>query len=365
MKLYSQFLFASMLCLLSFGSTAQAADHIKDNLGLFSDKAKAAANQKIDEVWKQHNWMIAIETRKMPPLPDSIDADNKNAVNQFLTKFAKQEFEKNDFQGVYMLIVPGKYRIEVSQELLKQKILTPLSRVTWETILERNLRNSEYDAALSEVVASMAKKLSQTPGRAAAIPAKPTAAPVVAKNPAAANNEHAAHEAPANEGSSMMMWLLVAGGVFILFMILRGILRGMNQSNAGGPNQYGPGNGANMGGPNMGQPCYGPGYGAPSRGGGFMSGMLGGLFGGVAGNMLYDQFSGRNQAHGSEPSSANDGSHLSNNSSSDYTSSSTDNEPTSFGGGDWGSADSGGGGGDWGDSGGGDFGGDGGGGGDW
>ncbi len=108
------------------------------------------------------------------------------------------------------------------------------------------------------------------------------------------------------------------------------------------------------------------GYGG--RGGGFFSGMLGGLGGALAGNWLYDQFSGRHSNYGSADAA-----------STDYSSGvpgqggdaivGADDDPgggTSWddgagadtGGGDWG-----GGGGDWG---GGDGGGDwGGGGGDW
>jgi len=56
-----------------------------------------------------------------------------------------------------------------------------------------------------------------------------------------------------------------------------------------------------MGGPGGGYPAGGPGYGAPGYGGGgggFMSSLFGGIGGAMAGNWLYDQFSGRHHGAG-------------------------------------------------------------------
>jgi uncharacterized protein len=118
--------------------------------------------------------------------------------------------------------------------------------------------------------------------------------------------------------------------------------------------------------PGMGGPGYGaPGYGAPGYGGGgggFMSGLLGGLGGAVAGNWLYDQFSGgrhnaTHEAGGYQPDGYSSGIPDQGNDeiigANDDAGggASWDDSPADAGGGDWG-----GGGGDWG--GGGDAGGD-------
>jgi uncharacterized protein len=105
----------------------------------------------------------------------------------------------------------------------------------------------------------------------------------------------------------------------------------------------------------QGGPGFGGGYGG--HGGGFMSSLFGGIGGAMAGNWLYDQFSGRHHGPGNMyPDQTN----------YDQGGSPADDPSTGSwggGGGDW---DGGGGGGDWG-GGGGDWGGGGGdgGGGDW
>ena len=63
----------------------------------------------------------------------------------------------------------------------------------------------------------------------------------------------------------------------------------------GGRGAYGPGAGQPGMGPGYGGgPGYGAGYGGRG-GGGFFSSILGGIGGAMAGNWLYDQFSGRHQ----------------------------------------------------------------------
>lgn len=358
MKLFGQLLIVSLLCLLGTSSSF-GADHIKDNLKLFSDNAKQMANQQIDQLYKNHGWMIAVETRDAAAtIPDLPEAKSEQA--DFLKSWAKKQYDDNGIKGIYLVIFknPTKFNFYSEPKLEQRMGVTQADKRSWENLLTDNLREHKFDLALLSAVGNMSNKLSRT--NAAKSPTTPAApAPAVKPGEPVADKAPAGHEQAhpaADDGSSMMMWLLVAGAGFVIFLIIRSVLRGMNQGNAGynSPNQYGPG------GSNMGQPGYGPGYGAPSggRGGGFMSGMLGGLFGGMAGNWMYDQMSGRRDSH----SDSGQG-HL----TSHDSDSSSGSESTSYGG-DWGndsSGDSGGGGGDWG-GGGGDSGGDsGGGGGDW
>ena len=157
---------------------------------------------------------------------------------------------------------------------------------------------------------------------------------------------------------------MIGLGIFGVLLVLR-LLGGLfGRSSAGYPG------GMSMGG--MGRPGMGPGpggYGAPGyggygggRGGGLFSGMLGGLGGALAGNWLYDQFSGRHGGAGHSDASA----YPVAGSPDPYTPSGDDFVGTNDdpgGGASWGAPDTGNTGGDWG---GGDGGGDwGGGGGDW
>jgi len=84
-------------------------------------------------------------------------------------------------------------------------------------------------------------------------------------------------------GGSGLHWILWIVILAIIFFIIRGIFRALS-----GPRSYGPGPG--YGGPGYGGgyggPGYGPGYGY-GGGGGFWSGLLGGLGGAWLGNELF------------------------------------------------------------------------------
>jgi hypothetical protein len=90
-----------------------------------------------------------------------------------------------------------------------------------------------------------------------------------------------------------MTFLLIGLGILAVLVLLR-VLGGLfgRSAGTGYPNQMG-GYGGPRPGMGPGGPGYygGPGYGG--RGGGFFSGLLGGLGGALAGNWLYDQMSGR------------------------------------------------------------------------
>jgi uncharacterized protein len=87
-------------------------------------------------------------------------------------------------------------------------------------------------------------------------------------------------------------FLLIGLGIVAVLVVLR-LLGGLfGRAQGGYPNQMG-GMGMQRPGAGPGGPGYygGPGYGG--RGGGFFSGLLGGLGGALAGNWLYDQMAGR------------------------------------------------------------------------
>ena len=362
MRLLCHFLIASTLCLFGLGSTGQSAEHIKDNLGLFSEQAINAANQQIAQLYKKQGWMIAIETRDAAESIPSFPQD-KSKQDGFLTSWTTKNYVENKLQGIYLVIFknPSKYRFHIDTDQQKKMGITQADINSWSNLLQQNLRVRDFDAALLSTVGGMSAKLSRvTAGNKALAPPPGKPAQQVAGNkqlPAGQN----APEAEA-EGPSILMWILIAVGVFILFRIVRSVMSSMSNSSGsepgGTPNQYGPGNAANMGGPNMGGPGYGQGgYGAPGggRGGGLMSGMLGGLFGGMAGGWMYDKMSGGQQAP-SDSGQGNYTSHSDGGGSLADNSSSQESDSTTFGG-DWGN-DSGGDSGGGGDFGGGDGGGD-------
>ncbi len=92
----------------------------------------------------------------------------------------------------------------------------------------------------------------------------------------------------------------IVRGILAVMLVLR-IIGAIFRAMSGG-GQYGGGQmmGGRGGYPGHGGPGYGGGGygGAPAGGGGFMSSMFGGIGGALAGNYLYDQFSGRNHSGG-------------------------------------------------------------------
>ncbi len=83
-----------------------------------------------------------------------------------------------------------------------------------------------------------------------------------------------------------LIWIVLGIlAVFVVIRLLGALFSGGNRGGYPGQRAMGPG------GPGYGQ-GYGPGYGG-GGGGGFMSSMFGGIGGALAGNWLYDQFSGR------------------------------------------------------------------------
>ncbi len=142
----------------------------------------------------------------------------------------------------------------------------------------------------------------------------------------------------------MSLFLIIGLGLLALFIVIRllgALFSGGGQAGYGRPMGGGPG----MGGPGYG----GGGYGGGGGGGGFMSSMFGGIGGALAGNWLYDQFSGRHNDGGVGQTSSNYDPGVGSESPPDEGF-----VTPGDGGGDWGGGggDTGGGGGDWGGGGG-------------
>jgi uncharacterized protein len=290
-----------------------------------------------------------------------------------LTSWTTKNYVENKLNGIYLVIFqnPKKFRIHIDTDQKQRMGVTQADINGWSNLLGENLRVKDYDAALLTGVGAMSNKLSRSNALGkgpSPMPPLPGEQVVGNKQIPAAPNPRA--NQPAEEGPPILMWVLIAVGVFIIFRIIRSVMGAM--SNRGGynsdgmNNQYGAGNQPNMGGPGYGPNGPGsysaPGYGG--RGGGFMSGMLGGLFGGMAGNWMYDKMRGDPSPHSDsgqghftsqDASRESNGGSLSDNSAeSDSTTyggdwGSNDSSAADSGGGDWGSGDSGGGdgGGDW------------------
>jgi hypothetical protein len=329
-------------------ATAEAAT-IRDRAGMFSKSAVKEAQAILDKVERSSGVPIVIETiDAIPGLEKSSSpAERGHAINEL----ALRRDKAIDDEGVYLLISKREHLI--SHVLVRARLakVLPIGKrdAIRDAFVEEFKKGDGYDAGLL----SGARAIE-------------TALEGVSAHGALAGVERVEHRAAggrAAAGRSMFgPFLLIIAGIFGVLLVLR-LIGGLFNRSAG--QGYPGAGGMGMPGPGMGG---GPGYyggGGYGGRGGFMSGILGGLGGALAGNWLYDQFSGR---HGGQYGSADMGH------GSDATGSAdpggdaiigADDDPgggaswdppagdAGGGGGDWGAGgDWGGGGGDWGGGGG-------------
>ena len=318
--LKSRVVLALAVLFSSVVATHAGSGAIRDNAAFFSAQAKTEALKTIHEMSQRYHKELVVETFAEIPadLRQGVDLTNKAAMarlyEQWAVKLAKQEA----VNGVYVLLVkqPAHLQVLVGNDTQKMAF-TLADRDALTNLMLTQLRSKHYDQALLEGVGFVQSTLrAHLPerGRTSAIHTTRT--------------------------SSSNHWILgLVLGLLALWVVMR-IL------------------GAIFGGGNRGAVYGGGGYPGGvypgGGGGGFMSNMLGGMFGAAAGMWIYDQFSGRS-------SGWDGGGGLENRGDDSYSGQDTDYSGTGgdFGGNDssggFGGGDSGGFGG--GDSGGGDFGG--------
>jgi uncharacterized protein len=323
---------------LAFAVTigSAAASSIRDEAGLFSADAVRQAEARLNEIEGETKVTTTIET-----IP-SLDGQPINQVAVGRARAVGGE-------GLFILIPKQEHEIWILASRHYIKSITAAHRQAIEKAFGSSFHKGDFDAGLKAGVESIGRELTaaqaESGGHLRQAQAPP-AGPIRGGRPMARPGG----------GSFGLSTLLMIG--LVIIAVLVGI-RLLGSLFGGGQRAYGPGAGQPGMGPGYGGPGYAPGYGG--RGGGFFSSLLGGIGGAMAGNWLYDQFSGRH--HGGSTYADNTG----------YAPDS-DAAPTSGGdewgggagtGGDWGGDAGGdaGGGGDWGGGGGGDWGG--GGGGDW
>jgi uncharacterized membrane protein YgcG len=342
---------------LLFIAPAKASE-IHDRAGMFSRDAVKKTQMELDRIERATGVPVVIETiESLPGLNKSASTDEKRrAINSLAVKRDKEIKD----EGIFVLI--SKDDKLISNVLARkhlEKVLTEDRLLQIRNSFRDGFKAGRFDEGLSQAAATIEKSLANAKD-GTLIPQ--AGAPHGLPGPRKARAGGAGNQ-QFGLGSLLTIGLGILGVLFVI-RIIGGMF---GRSSGGYPSQMGMGGMQRPGmGPGFGGPGYGgPGYGAPGysgRGGGFFSGMLGGIGGALAGNWLYDQFSGR---HGS---SFNDASNYGSGGSAFTTDPANDpiigadadggmgtswDDPATDGGGDWGGGD---GGGDWG-GGGGDWGG--------
>ena len=117
---------------------------IHDEGQFFSTQAKEQADEKIAKLKREHNRDLVIETLKKINIPESVQAKGPDAINKFVTDFAARQFNREEVDGVYILISkePAKFRVHVGKNTV-QRLFTYSDEKKLEKILEDGLRRGE------------------------------------------------------------------------------------------------------------------------------------------------------------------------------------------------------------------------------
>jgi uncharacterized membrane protein YgcG len=330
------------------------AAEVRDKAGLFSPEAVTKAQAELDRVEREYRVPVRIET---------VASLNGSSIDEVL----KQHARAIDAKGIYVLIARKERKTEAGESAGYAKYFPRPKTIAIREAFNEEFGQGHLDAGLFKGVETIESTLAKAQAENGG-PLRPTA-PAARRAgqgvaPAGRLPVAGAQAGKNSWGIGSLLTIVIAIlGVFLVIRILGALFsasRGgyANQGRMGGP-------GGGPGGPGYGAPGYGGG-----GGGGFMSSMLGGIGGALAGNWLYDQFSGRHHDAGSVSQStydqgvggadvpANDDFVTPGDGGGDWGG----DGGGGGGGGDWGGGGGGGGGGDWGGGGGGDWGGGGGGG---
>jgi len=321
-------LFAALLAggLLAVPTPVRAADisgvmRVYDDAGLFSAAAKSQAEQKLSSAKFDRGLHFTVETFKA--IPDSEKGSyNPDQKALFFRNWAKKLATGDKAKGPYVLICmnPGYTEVIIDEETLKRGFTNAntneLHRILNSALIEAAKKPTERDAIRDAALVRAAEYVSTDLAGTRVVNAT-TGKPVAAKA-----NENAG-------GRSVMSWVCIGLSVLLGVWLVIGLIRMFT----GGGGGYGGGG------------YGGGGYGG---GGGFFSGLMGGMFGAMAGMWLYNNMFG-GSSFGND-AYANDSGATGDTGAGNY-----DNGTDAGGGGDYGGGDAGGGGG--GDYGGGDYGG--------
>ncbi len=269
-------------------SGSAEASSVRDRAGIFSPAVVKKVEAQLDQIERKSGVPIVIET--IDSLPGIARDASSSDKSQLVERVAEQRAREIGYEGVYLLI--SKNDRVFSKVLVREQLESRLpreKRLSVRDALRDEFKAGRFDEGLIRTVKILDSSLTG-PVRALA----PRGVP----GPPAQRGE--AHGSKFGVGSLLAIGLGIFG-VLLLFRVLGGMF-GRSAGGYHGPMQAGGMPGPGMG-PGVGGPGYGPGYGYGGRGGGLFSGMLGGLGGALAGNWLYDQFSGRHAGSHSDASS--------------------------------------------------------------
>lgn len=299
------------------GASGAQASTIRDTAGMFSPDAVRQAQAQLDKIEREYQLPTTIET---------IETLDGEPVAEVAIDHAK----RSGTHGIYILIAKREKAFDIAVSNHYQRALDKTRERAIRAKFLEGFKAKDFDAGLLAGVKAIGTEASE---------ARATYGTLREEVPAARRVGVPLRRAAGGGGvgfglGSLVGIALAIVGVLFVVRLLGSLFGGA----AGGGYAGGPGR--------MGA------YGAGGGGGGFMSSLFGGLGGALAGNWLYDQFSGRHHGGYGDNTSYDQGSVADPGAPADDWSGGNVSggwgDSGDAGGGDWG-----GGGGDWGGGGGG------------
>jgi len=260
--------------LLATGRAAAAVPQVNDAAKFFSSDAIRKADAEIKEIKNRHKLDLVIDTLPAVPAGDEAEASSKDreVKKSFYEKWARRRAEEAGVNGVYVLITkkPEHLIVEVGNRTGK-RAFTVADGEKLQSILLRNFRDKKFDEGLLEGVAYVRKTIDAD----------------LAQTSAGRSRSVQIPDVPAVGRGGWTIGGIICVGLVIVAVIW--LVSALVRAMTGGGGRYVGGPGGGYGGGGYGGGGYGGG-GFGGGGGGFMSSMIGGLFGAAAGNWMYDRF---------------------------------------------------------------------------
>lgn len=255
---------------------AALSPEVKDGAGFFKPETVRKANETIKAIKQQYRKDLVIETFAHVPAgreKEAVGPDGE-ARQPFFRDWAVQRARAGGVDGIYILICkePSYLQIAVGNETRTTAFSDADRQALSKRMLER-FKEREFDDGLWEGVRFVQSALqTNLAGAHAAAKGASDFSFEANAHETAIRHQRATSEAGAGWLSSPWSWLLIGGAVLLGVWLVLGLIRAFSGGSGG------------------------------LGGSGFLTNLLGGLFGAAAGMWLYDRFFGSSEAPADEPS---------------------------------------------------------------
>jgi uncharacterized membrane protein YgcG len=252
-----------------------AAPGVRDEGAVFSARTVKQADEATRKLQTQFHKELLIET--FAGIPEGRKDEYARDREEFFSNLVRDRARSAQLDGIYVLVMkeppPHRFRIQVGVgPATREKAFLTSNRDELVRIFQTSFRQDRFDEGLLNGVAYVERTLRENLRPAVAAGA-PSSSPNGSWGTAATAHDTSSR---GSIGSFLLLGVLLLGGILLvrfLFRMMRGG-QGGQLAGAGG-----------MGG----------------RGGGFLTSLLGGIGGVMAGSWLYDRFMGGN-AHAGDSS---------------------------------------------------------------